>query len=440
MSKEEITNIFSPSFAIQKNVSKGLYMSSVISPDPRSKCASCGGTKFTSSVYDERFKLSIAKCSACGGMPDRLRIRRSLPIGLDGKAQRVEIRFNRIGERIKSVDEAMHIARSLDYDLRDGRFDPNDYRPKSMGVSFLFKNLISSKYLPYYQNKLAKGEISPGGLDTKKVMINHLKGYFDDFDIRKIKAADIKEFYMTFKGGDRSKDLSIQELRVFFNFCHEIELIKQIPTMPKTSQSKSKDVAIFLTEKEQEKVINSITDPFYKMMIETLAIYAMRPSELRALQWRDVNFHEGTLSIQRHFSKNILTPGRKSNEKILILPITERFAEIISSLPRSINGEDFIFQSKMGEGAVGEARLRKYWSAACKKAKINKKVTLYEGTKHSRLSHLKSLGHSDDQLILLTGHTKVETLQRYAQETSENKLKKVNKMINENIDWSERLH
>ena len=110
--------ILTPQQSILTKVQRGYYMSSVITADARGRCAQCAGTDFKITVIDPKIKLSIATCASCGSFPDKIRIRRSLPIGLDGKANRVDIRYNRIGEKIADIEEAKHIARSIDYDIK----------------------------------------------------------------------------------------------------------------------------------------------------------------------------------------------------------------------------------------------------------------------------------------------------------------------------------
>lgn len=407
-------------------------MSSVIAPMPNSKCRRCGLENFVPKILDKKLKIKVYLCKDCDEIAESIRLRRCVPIGIDGESERVDILHNRMEERIDSLDEALHIARSIDYDLRDGRFDPDNYRPKKMGNAFHFKSMIKNKYIPYCENKFGVG-----GFETKQVMINHLLRFFGNMDIRSIKNSVIKEYQLIYKCGARSKDLSLQELKVIFDFFVEGGYLKMPPTIPKTSQSRERTAREFITKEEQLKIISYVDDVYYRNMIEVLSIYALRPGDLRAIKWRDLNFSENTLTIRNHFSKSKLKAGRKSTEEELVLPITERFMEIISSLPRSINGDDFLFKAKdtlgrFGVGPVGEARMRIHWNRANaianRKDKI-KIVPLYVGTKSTSLTSYVNEGNRAEDLLSLTGHTSVKTLKRYAKESEENKLKKVRNIL-----------
>lgn len=402
-------------------------MSSIISADAGAKCCSCGGVVFKKEVFDKKLKLSVYRC-ACSGYPDLLRIRRSLPIKLNGHSDRVEVRLNKSGERITDISEAMHVARSIDYDLKSGKFDPNDYRPKHLTKDLVFGNFIESKYWPIQNKRLARGEITHGGLKAKRFSLAHLVKYFKDFDIRKIDGAAIEEFYQLFDSGLRARDLSIVELKVVLGLAFRINLIKAIPHYPTIKKVKLRDVEKFLSDTEQTLILSHIEIPLYRMMIEVLIIYAMRPCEVRALQWGDLDFLNDVVTINRHFSDGVhLTNGRKSNEAKHYLPLIQKFKDIINVLPHSIKKDDFIFKGVKG-GAVADRVMARHWANACKKSKIGY-VQLYEGTKHSRLSFLKKQGYSDSQLLLVSGHTNEDTVKRYAQMTKLSKLEAVRGMI-----------
>lgn len=413
---------------IRENISKGFYMSSIIAADENAKCKECGDTSsFSNEIFDKKLKLAIATCK-CGGHPSSIRLRRSLPIGEEGKATRVDIRYTRDGVRLDDIEEAKHVARSIDYDIKSGRFDPNDYKPKKIKSQFLFGNYVKEKYEPAQKKRFEKGELAKGGWRKKTSLCKHLVKFFGEIDIRKISRGHIMEFRDSFEGSARSCDLVTQELSVIINFAYDRDVIQKKPAIPKMKKANIRDVEKFLTDLQQEKILNSIRNPKYKAMIECLIIYAMRPSEIRALQWRDLDFKNEIISINRHFSDGShLHDGRKSNGSVHYLPMTDRFIEMMRELPRSIKNDDFIFKGQKG-GAVNERALRDAWNDACKIAKVEP-IELYEGTKHSRLSFLKRQGHSDDELLLLSGHTSVETLRRYAQITKLNKLENVKGMI-----------
>ncbi|MFM6994567.1 MAG: tyrosine-type recombinase/integrase [Sediminibacterium sp.] len=420
------------------SLERGYYMNSVIAADARAKCAQCGQQDWkTKEISKKRkgksFTLSINYCQHCGGEPDQIRIRRYLPTGINGEAKRIEIRFDE-GERIRDIDHAKDIAAQIDNEIIEGRFDANKYRPKSELDEFKFFNFVEKRYLPTQLKKLARGELSPASLRNKKTSIKHLNSYFAEIDIRYITSGKIIEFYENFESpnckegqtGERTRVLITQELKVILNYALMIEAIPKLPTFPKAKKAGFRDVERFLSEEDQALVISNVENPIYKIMIEILAFYALRPSDVRALKWCDLDFKAGVIIVRRHLSANTVLDGRKSSKKFHLLPMNKKFLEIIAPLPIPINQDEYIFHNN-GK-PLGDKVLSRAWKKACIKSKIQE-VDLYSGTKHSRLSSLKRQGFSDAELMALTGHESEAQLSRYAQVNANSKLKLVKDMV-----------
>lgn len=218
------------------------------------------------------------------------------------------------------------------------------------------------------------------------------------------------------------------ELRVILGYAFSLQKIPFVPPFPKIEKSNMRNVENFLSHEEQKKVILAVDNPTYSMMIEVMAMYALRPCEVRALQWQDLDFHKNIIKIQRHFSRSQLVDMRKSSKKAHYLPITERFMEIIHALPFSIKKDDFVFKGKEG-GAVGEKVLSNAWNKAIIKTGM-RSIDLYEGVRHSRISAILEKGFSEDQVMLLSGHETKEAFKRYGQIKAQSKLEIIKEMMN----------
>ena len=64
-------------------------------------------------------------------------------------------------------------------------------------------------------------------------------------------------------------------------------------------------------------------------------------------------------------------------------------------------------------GLWSETALRRVWYLACDRAGVAR-VGVYEGTKHSTATHLKSVGVDDRILASIMGHSDSRSVQRYA--------------------------
>lgn len=422
-----------PSIDAYKNMLRGYYMKSVISADTRSKCVGCGRAQFSyvffNSIEEKKNGIKVPKCDFCGNYPEKFRIRRSLPLGLDGKADRVDIRHDKSNQRLTDIYQTIALIKIIDQEIESTKFTPDDYRSAKHNEDFKFQNFIDLRYWPIQEKKLSRGELTPSGLINKRTSLKHLKKYFSDVDIRNISSGLIVEFYENFNGGDRTRVLALQELRVILNYAFSLETIQKIPVFPKLKKPRIRDAENFLDINEQRKVISAIENNQYRLMIEIMAIYAMRTCEIRALQWQDIDFKNGLIKIQRHFSKgNTLIDMRKSNDKAHLLPITERFRELMNEIPFSINRNDFVFKGKEGS-AVGEKVLSNAWKKALTKTGM-RAIDLYEGIRHSRVSALLEKGYSEDQVMLLSGHETKDAFRRYGQLKAKAKLNLIREMTN----------
>ena len=255
-------------------------------------------------------------------------------------------------------------------------------------MQFTFK-FFTKKYMEIQKNRLADGKLSAAGLRDKEMLNRlYLEPFFGEYDLRNITAGKIKEFEFTCHKSERMKDRAIAELSVILKHAFALEFIPNVPAMPKLKKSRKRSAEGFLSVEEQQKVISCIDHPLYKKMIEVLALYAIRPSELRAMQWQDLNFKDGLFTIQRHFSdNNKLTIGRKSQgegdlKSSHVLPILPKFLEILNDIPRSINKEDFVFRGKIGE-FVAQNVLTRHWNDACEKAGVKHEMITYSGAPHA---------------------------------------------------------
>lgn len=396
--------------------SKGAYMAGTIQSDIRGNACACGG-KFQ---QVKEFDFSVPRCDSCNQFPQKFRIKRYLPGLNEKRGKHIIIRYDQSHKRLTSIYQCLGVNQSIDAELEQGIFDPRKYASRETSEQLRLGRFWTDIYFPIQQRRFENGDISPSTWKSKKGYFNnYLSDAFGSYDLRNITTQRLKLFYDTWNDKFRTRDLVLEELKYILNFSMEYGLIDKTPVFPKKKRVAHKNVENFLTDKEQQLVLNSIKNPQYRVMIEILSIYALRPGELRAIKWKDLNFQDGILSIQRHFSNgNKLVEGRKSRSSgeekaILYLPITKKVELLLSMVPRNINPDSFVFVGHVGE-FVSEKALCSAWKNALLKAEIKKKVSLYEGTRHSTLTNLKKKGFSDEELIKLSGHTNLETVKRYA--------------------------
>jgi integrase len=397
-------------------IKRGFYMGGIISPDQRA--CKCGG-KFIKKTFRGQ---NYFTCDRCDKDPAFFRVRRYLPGPFGEKGKTVEIRYDSNGKRLTSIQAAHATMEYIDGLISSGKFDPSDFMVKEAHNMLLFENFITKKYLPFNENRVSKGEISPSTLVAKKQYLrNHLVPFFKLKNIKTINSASINEFSGISKASSSLMKDILGELKTILNYARSLEMIDVVPVFPKLKKSTLKDAEKFLTWEEQLEVIDHIDDDQYKVMIQILCYTGMRPSEVRALKWEDWDFKTSTLWIKRHTTVNAMVkPGRKSSDDFHTIPITVEMLKFIEKLPRPIRQDEYMFKGKVGD-LVSTHCLSRAWAKAIKLTKLPY-VDLYRGSKSSRLSQMLRAGFTEAQISQLAGIS-AEVVKRYAQHNNESKRK-----------------
>jgi integrase len=173
-----------------------------------------------------------------------------------------------------------------------------------------------------------------------------------------------------------------------------------------------------LSEKLQWNVLREIPEPKRGIFL-CMAFCLVRPSEARALRVRD--WEGDDLRVSRA-AKDRKTRGtvrglKSRNTKVLPVDITLELwlPEFVSAERRIQDPDGPLFVNPDGKlgGWWSETAMRRAWATACKKAGVSG-VSLYEGTKHSRATHLKAMGADDRILARLMGHRDPRSVEKYA--------------------------
>jgi integrase len=394
------------------NFNTGKWVSAKIYSDNKKGCSVCGSKEWKREPLKGIDGHDFPVCAKCGADPDRLIIVASI-IDEAGRKKQVKIRNTQEGKRINDRYDCIFTLRRVAQEIKQGIFHVGRYESTSSRDRFIFGSVVK-EYLEFHQRRKARGELSPGGLRDKESLIrNHLLPEFHDSDIAIINDQRIKLFYQAFTDRLRTRDKATQELKTILLWAEDQKLISEVPEFPDLAPSDMVDPSHFLSRQEQERVIAAIKNPLYRNAIALLALYALRPCEVRSLKWSDIDRDKGIFYIRSHISNGEEIKGRKSQRnKVHVLPMVDDFMAVLESMDAPENPDSYVFQGSHG-GAIGGNVLTLAWNEACELAGV-KKVTLYQGTKHSTLSRLAQ-EKTDSQIRALTGHSGTRMLHRYAQ-------------------------
>lgn len=403
---------------------KGFWLMARIYSDTKGACP-CGGT-FTGKATLKKVEYPV--CENCGETPSLFRIRAKI-VDLNFEDKYIDIRHSQTGERLKDIFDCFSTLKQIESEIEAGIFDIRRYDSQQNKESYLFEN-FSDEYLSFHENRLKRGEITPSGYDNKKKYVKVLRSFFSGKDIASIRVPSIEQFKNSFTDRFRTRDLALGELKALLNFAHRMEVIGGVPKFDLVPSSRKRSEIISMDN--AKRIISEVSDHQYKVMIALLAIYPIRPSELRAIQWRDIGYFEKTVKFCRHFSKDILIDGRKSvsggEKSELTYPLVKEFEEYLMSIPRPLNSKEFIFTGSRND-FVSEKCLSNAWKKAL--AKVNKELKekkmiplpayqLYE-LRHARLSQIAEQSNGDIvKMLKVSGHTNPKTLmERYVRSSSD---------------------
>src|SRR5690606_9617173 len=98
--------------------------------------------------------------------------------------------------------------------------------------------------------------------------------------------------------------------KTILNWAEDRYKILKVPKFEVPSSKKRKKVPdLNIT---RDKIIPAIENEVHRIAIHCLEHYGLRPSEVRAIQYEQIDLIHDRLTIDRHFSKTTLLMGRKS--------------------------------------------------------------------------------------------------------------------------------
>lgn len=271
----------------------------------------------------------------------------------------------------------------------------------------------------------------------RSVIEMHIKPYLGDKQIRFIKTTDIQRFYQMLKTNGRKmpskkhgKGLADSNVRGIHSLLHEImdaavraRLIPSNPcngtAVPKCNYPPKR----ILTEDELNRFMEAIQkEPIWYDFFYTEITTGLRRGEICGLQWDDLNFETGKLSVKRSIhavrGKNINvgeTKTEKGKRDILLPPSTLHLLK-----EKSLNAvSPWIFPS------IFDQRLPVAPNSAYQKLKdILKAANLpdirFHDLRHTFATHALVSGVDAKTLSGILGHTRASfTIDTYTHVTSD---------------------
>ncbi len=408
--KKHLTDIELISYLLsQTQFSEGQKMKGKIRPISRQrKCPVCNKT------FEEIPKLGYI-CAACKTIPTRFLI----DIHWNGK--RYFITSDKQGYAIDSYQRAFNLLALINTEINDHSFDPSKYvssEQKNFWCSILLDKFLEHK-LPH---------IAPSYKKDYERFVEIHKSFWKNKDVREIRKVDIIEYLDYLKSltnkkakkHNKNKKLSNKTIKnILDNFKtfmiylkNDLELINKIPPFPKISYSTN--IFSWFDRETQNRIFEAIPDRF-KPIIYFMLRYGVRPGEARALKVKNIDLKNETIIIDSTFSGTEIKNRRKGRgAKPLILPIVPELKPFLKNKIKNSLPEAFVFINPVNGKPFSAWSLDLMWRKIRKKFNLDKKIRLYDFTRHSLASQLVNEGIPLNLIQKILGHSSSQMTQKYA--------------------------
>jgi integrase len=401
-----------------QNYCKGRILSARIYSDVSGNKCDCSG-KFSKRVpHDDHPDLLVPRCDLCNKYPALFHIDADAK-DVNGNKIRIKIRHTRNSERLDRISRVIYTFERIHQEINDNTFDIRHYDSATSREKFVFKNYIQ-EYLTLQEARLVKGDITPKALKDKQGLIKReLLLFFGSIELSRITPGLIAKFKnkKEFIKKERTRDLALGELKAILNQAVRDEMLVTCPKFDPIARSKTRKETISIDV--ARKTVAVMHKELYRDMYAVLLIYPLRPCELRALEWRHIDFVRDEFTVSQHFSDEVLIQGRKSIKKgekndSVTYPMTAEiramFLKYFHQRIHRIDGPNFVFIGRFGNHISGET-LADSWRNARKK--LGHKFEAYE-CRHAATSELYDKVNGDlIRLKDVSGHNNTQTLERY---------------------------
>ena len=190
----------------------------------------------------------------------------------------------------------------------------------------------------------------------------------------------------------------VKPVVTLFNCAVDEELIERNPFRGLAKQSKGRSDEHPPTPEEWERLHQSCDvlgahAPQMRALMVVAAYSGMRPGELMALEWGDIDFEGNRIYVQRRLYQGVV--DRPKNGKAKTIALTPPAKEALHGLPSfdqpPVEGAELVFRSKQGK-RLSQPTLTAYWAQV--RARASLEHDFYLATKHLGVHLLYKLGLS----------------------------------------------
>ncbi len=349
----------------------------------------------------KRFKWNSQRGFVC---PEHLTPATRYTIVIFYKGQRIKRGTSLDGKTLNTFAVAHALYGQAQREIETHRFDIERWKSKN-DREYRF-SALSQKWLDEKEAEKNKGRLAPSYYRKLKTYmeIYYMPSLLWNMDAREIRTYHIKQFMqdMPDKSPKYTKNIS-DALRNFFMWLKEGGIIQEMPVFKKIEVPEYSFKTI--SREDQLRILNEVPEE-HKPIMTFLFYQGVRPSEARALKWKDISGE--TVTLQRTYSDKELREQTKNKR----IRFNYLFPETISALPPKSFPDQFVFlHGKQVKRPYSGCLLRSIFKTACESCGIE--IGLYEATKHSFATNHYQAGVGMDLLRRWFGHSSAKMTERY---------------------------
>lgn len=327
----------------------------------------------------------------------------------NGKGWQVDFQLNGVRYRKSSPLNTKAAAESLEVRMRQALAEKGSIEHLFAQPKEQIANAIPTftEFAVRWMKAYVLVNNKPSEQRTKRRIIHSsLSPFFGKLRLNEIKTVDVESY----KANELQRDISAKTinnrlavLRKCLVTAVEWEVLERAPNVQllKTTPPKFR----YINETEVQAILNACATPTERAMVLVAARTGLRFSELRALEWGDIDFDLKLLTVRRcAVLKDIGTP---KNGRIRHVSLTIDALKALESI-KTGSGLVFTFRGGMCVHWSSLCRLQ----LACKRAGIE--PIGWHTLRHTFATQLVNRGATLQAVQVLLGHSTVTMTQRYA--------------------------
>lgn len=369
-------------------------------------------------------------------------------VDVSWKNKRPRAFSDKSGQVLDSYQRAQTVLGQIQYEIENGTFNPDNYMHTEM--TKMYFSVRAQEWLDEKEVEMLKGNIAPSTVKTyrtyfrcymmpffggnkelkrnvkldaepkKKLITKQKKIVYktleldeprSDMDIRDIKAADIRKFYLSLPNelSKKYQKSIIDCLENFMNAMVELDYLEHKPKgWPVISITKK--VPKWIDREGQDRILSFIPEedrPIYTFLTRQ----GVRPSEARSLKIKDLDLTNGIIRVARTFSNNRLWISTKTKDEVPRM-INPELLPMLREICKNRFPEEYVFINPRTKRHYAQKVFSYIWIEARKKASTD--IKLYNATRHSIASQAITSGAPVGAIQQVLDHSDIRTTMKYA--------------------------